>query len=212
MTPALELLRMMMIYRFTISVVSIRVASMGLQKVVGRKGTTAAELAAGRQRIIGPALAINVVLFIYVLFEPLLVTRISFIRRNEVVLAQMAYDLYGVDTLLFLVVFGFGIVAPSIKMAASVFCWYFVDARAAVQYGRWLALLGKLSMLDILLLAVLVVAIKGIGVGSVEIMPGLYIYVVLIVGSFLISLLSERSIDGFTDAGLSHTKSNSMQL
>ena len=158
---------------------------------------TAANLAIGWQRLIGPALAINIVLFVYVLFEPLLVTRISFILRNEIILAHVAHDLFHIDALLFLVVFGFGIVAPSLKMAASVFVWYFLDIRKSTAYSRWLTVLAKMSMLDIMLLAVLVVAIKGIGVGSVQIKPGLYVYVILIVSSFFISLLSERSIEKF---------------
>ena len=155
---------------------------------------TPADLATGWQRLIGPGLAINIVLFCYVLFEPLLITRISFILRNEIVLAQAAYDLYSVDTLLFLVVFIFGIIAPIVKLIASVAFWYFGDVQKAAGYCKWFTVLGKLSMLDILLLAILVVAIKGIGIGSVEIMPGLYIYVALIVGSLVVSLLLERSI------------------
>ena len=54
--------------------------------------------------------------------------------------------------------------------------------------SRLLILLGRLSMLDIMLLAVLVVAIKGTGMGSIEIMSALYVYVVLVGGSFLVSI------------------------
>ena len=61
----------------------------------------------------------------------------------------------------------------------------------------WVQTLAKMSMLDIMLLAVLIVAIKGIGVGSVEIKPALYVYILLIVSSFFISLLLERSIERF---------------
>jgi paraquat-inducible protein A len=153
---------------------------------------SAANLAVGWQRLIGPALTISIVLFIYVLFQPLLVTRIAFIRWNEIVLAQVAEDLYGTDAVLFVVVFGFGIVAPMAKMIASLAIWHFVDVRRARSYSRLHILLGRLSMLDIMLLAVLVVAIKGTGIGSIEIKPALYVYVVLVVGSFLISLTMER--------------------
>ena len=132
---------------------------------------TAANLAVGWQRLIGPALAVSIVLFVYVLFQPLLVTRIVFIPWNEIVLAQVAKDLYSTDALLFVVVFGFGIVAPISKMIASLAIWHFADVRRARSYSRLLILLGKLSMLDIMLLAVLVVAIKGTGIGSTEIKP-----------------------------------------
>src|SRR4051812_30197566 len=123
---------------------------------------TAANLATGWKKFIGPAIAVNIVLFGFVLFEPLLVTRISFIKRSEIVLWQTAYDLYETDKLLFLVVFVFGILAPSLKMIGTAAAWYFADARLARKYHQRLALLGKLSMLDIFLLAILVIAIKGI--------------------------------------------------
>jgi len=55
-------------------------------------------------------------------------------------------------------------------------------------------------MLDIMLLAVLVVAIKGTGIGSIEIRPALYVYVVLVVGSLLISLTVERVLLNYVNA------------
>jgi uncharacterized paraquat-inducible protein A len=173
---------------------------MAHDEIVGERFRTAANLAAGWQRLIGPALAVSIVLFIYVLFQPLLVTRIAFIRWNEIVLAQVAQDLYSTDALLFVVVFGFGIVAPMAKMIASLAIWYFVDVGRARSYSRLLILLGRLSMLDIMLLAVLVVAIRGTGIGSIEIKPALYVYVVLVVGSLLVSLTMDRLLLNFDKA------------
>lgn len=163
---------------------------------------TAANLARGWQRIVGPAIAVNLVLFGYVLFEPLLVTRISFIRRQEIVLVQAAYDLYQTDLLLFMVVFFFGIVAPSIKLIASGCAWYFLDVRRATKFHKLIILLGKLSMLDIMLIAIFVVAIRGVGIGSVDILPGLYFYVVLVVNSFFVSLAMEHLLDRFGNAAI----------
>ena len=163
---------------------------------------TAASLARGWQRIIGPAIAVNLALFAYVLFEPLLVTRISFIRRQEIVLVQAAYDLYQTDTLLFLVVFFFGIVAPAVKMLASVGAWYFIDVRLATKLHKAIIVLGKLSMLDIMLIAIFVVAIRGVGIGSVDILPGLYFYVALVLSSFFVSLAMEHVLDRFGNAAI----------
>jgi paraquat-inducible protein A len=162
---------------------------------------TPANLAVGWQRLIGPALALPIVLFFYVLFEPLLITRIVFIRRNEIILSQVAYDLYQTDTFLFVIVFGFGIVAPMFKMLGSVVIWYFVDVKQARNYGRWLVILSKLSMLDVLLFALVIVMVKGSGIGSVEIQSGLYVYMTLIVGSFLISLATDHVMEKFLAPG-----------
>lgn len=163
---------------------------------------TAASLARGWQRIIGPAIAVNLALFAYVLFEPLLVTRISFIRRHEIILVQAAYDLYQADTLLFLVVFLFGIVAPAAKMLASAGAWYFLDVRLAAKVHKVIIVLGKLSMLDIMLIAIFIVAIRGVGIGSVDMLPGLYFYVALVLSSFFVSLAMEHLLDRFGNAAI----------
>ena len=163
---------------------------------------TAASLARGWQHIIGPAIAVNLVLFGYVLFEPLLVTRISFIRRQEIVLVQAAYDLYQTDIVLFLVVFFFGIFAPAVKMLASAGAWYLLDVRHALQLQKVIIILGKLAMLDIMLIAIYIVAIKGVGIGSVDIMPGLYFYVALVISSFFVSLAMEHLLDRFGAAAI----------
>jgi paraquat-inducible protein A len=151
------------------------------------RGICAAKLAKGWQHLIGPVIAINFALFIYVLFEPLLVTRIPLISRNEIILSKVAYDLYHTDTSLFLVVAIFGIIAPTWKMLASAYFWYCIDVRFARKHHKWLVMLGKFSMLDIMLVAIVVVAIKGTGIGSVETRPGLYCYIFLILSSFLVS-------------------------
>jgi paraquat-inducible protein A len=152
-----------------------------------KRGTSAAKLATGWEHLIGPAIASNFALFIYVLFEPLLVTRIPLISRNEIVLSKVAYDLYHTDTLLFIVVALFGIAAPTWKMLASAYFWYCIDVRFARKHHKWLVMLGKLSMLDIMLVAIVIVAIKGTGIGSVETRPGLYCYIFLILSSLLVS-------------------------
>ncbi|UPK23401.1 paraquat-inducible protein A [Bradyrhizobium sp. 131] len=164
----------------------------------------AANLATGWQRLIGPAIAVNMALFVYVMFEPILVTRIAFLSRNEIILSKVAYDLYGTDTVLFLVVFLFGIVAPGIKLLAFAFVWYFLDVHQTKRHNKWLVVLGKLAMTEIMLLAMVVVAIKGTGIGSVDIKPGLYFYVVLVLGSLLLSLLVDQQL-----AALPHSDSRS---
>src|SRR5437764_11123959 len=112
-------------------------------EMIAGRGLTAANLAVGWQRLIGPTAAVSIGLFSYILFAPLLVTRIAFIRRNEIVLAQIAKDLYRTDPLLFIIVFGFGIDAPITKMGASVAVWYFINASRARSYSKLLILLGK---------------------------------------------------------------------
>ncbi len=166
---------------------------------------TAARAAKGLAKLIGPLSIANIVLFGYVLFQPLLTTRISFFLRNDISLWQAALDLYRIDKFLFVVVVLMGIVAPAIKMLAMTLVWYFTDLSRAPGYLKWLVLLGRLSMLDVMLLAVLIVAFKGIGIGSIEIKPGFYFYVALVVGFLFLSLLMEKKLETMS-ASLLKTK------
>ena len=159
---------------------------------------TAAKAASGISKIVGPLSILNIVLFGYVLFQPLLTTRISFFIRNDISLWQAAVDLYRIDKFLFVVVVLMGIVAPAIKMLAMTFAWYFADLSRAPHYLKWLVLLGRLSMLDVMLLAILIIAFKGIGIGTVQIKPGFYFYVALVVCFLLLSLLMERMLESMS--------------
>jgi uncharacterized paraquat-inducible protein A len=156
---------------------------------------TAANSAKGLARLVGPLSLLNIALFGYVLFQPLLTTRISFFLRNDISLWQAAIDLYRIDKFLFVVVVVMGIVAPAVKMLAMTFAWYFAETSRAPHYLKWLVLLGRLSMLDVILLAILIIAFKGIGIGTVEIKPGFYFYVALVAGFLFLSLIMERMLD-----------------
>lgn len=57
-----------------------------------------------------------------------------------------------------------------------------------------LAVLGKLAMADVFLLALYVVVFKGVGVGRVEVAWGLYLFSACILLSTVLSLLTARSL------------------
>ncbi len=149
---------------------------------------TMASTVTGRRRLIGPALIALGILFPIVLLIPLLKTKILFVTYNEIILLRAAYDLFFIDKFLFVVVFVFGILLPAIKMGLSSLCWYRVPIRLAQRWADRLALLSKLSMLDVMLLAIFIIAFKGTVIGTVEIEPGLYLYTALIVGSLLLNI------------------------
>ena len=84
----------------------------------------------------------------------------------------------------------FAIVAPMAKTAAL----------AAVQFGgprRLLGavhLLGRLAMADIFLIALYIVAAKGVGVGRVETAWGLRLFTACVLGSLAVAHLTERAL------------------
>ena len=155
---------------------------------------SAATLARNGHRLIGPVSLLILLLFPVIFFVPLLRTKIWFLSYNEIILARVAYDLFYADKFLFVVVFVFGMLIPACKMVMSVLCWYHFDISFYDRHSEILFYLGKLSMLDVMLLAIFIVAFKGIGFGVMEIRYGLYAYVLLILGSFFLNLVMTAAI------------------
>jgi paraquat-inducible protein A len=150
--------------------------------------STLAMAAPGGCKLIGPALIVVAGLFPIVFLTPLLNTKILFFSYNEIILVRIAYNLFFIDKFLFVVVFIFGMLLPVCKMLISILCRYQFPISVARRWGGRLAVVSKLSMLDVMLLAVFIVAFKGTGIGTVQIRYGLYFYVLLILGSLLLNL------------------------
>jgi paraquat-inducible protein A len=145
-------------------------------------------MAAGSRKLIGPALIALGMLFPIIFLIPLLKTKILFFTYNEIILLRATYDLFFVNKFIFIVVFVFGILLLATKMILSILRWYRFSIPLAQRWAARLALLSKLSMLDVLLLAIFIIAFKGTGIGAVEIEYGLYLYTALIVGSLLLNI------------------------
>ena len=84
----------------------------------------------------------------------------------------------------------FALVAPVAKTLAL----------AAVQFGgsrRLLGpvhVLGRLAMADVFLIALYIVAAKGVGVGRVETAWGLWLFTACVLGSLAVAHLTERAL------------------
>ena len=162
----------------------------------GDSKDTLAARAVGYQRMIGPALLLNLLLFPIVLFVPLLTTRFYFLSYNDLVLARAAVDLFSTDKFLFVIVFVFGIFIPGLKMLVSALCWYHFTLEVTRRLSQSLVLLSKLSMLDVLLLAVFIVGFKGVGIGAVEIQFGIYLYSLLVLISLGLNIVMASALNG----------------
>lgn len=97
-------------------------------------------------------------------------------------------DLWSADLLLALIVGLFAIVAPYMKALAL----------AAIHLGlisgrRWLPLLEQLArfaMADVFLLALYIIAVKGVGVGYISTAWGLWLFTALVLASLVIAALT----------------------
>jgi paraquat-inducible protein A len=148
---------------------------------------SAASSARGAARLIGPGLVLSLALVPLTWWLPLFEARVPFLWRQQVSIASGLAELWRLDPLLCAVVFLFSVLAPLAKAAALVAVWYQAPlANARRQLDR-LAILGKLAMTEVFLLAVIIVGIKGVGIGTVEIACGLHTFVVIVVLSLGVS-------------------------
>ncbi|MFD1344737.1 paraquat-inducible protein A [Litorisediminicola beolgyonensis] len=104
---------------------------------------------------------------------------------EEITVISGIQALWASDVFLAIAVTFFALMAPMLKCLGL----------ALVQFGLLsprakpaIAVLGKLAMADIFILSLFVVIAKGIGIGTVEIAWGLYLFTGAVVASLLLSL------------------------
>lgn len=132
--------------------------------------------ATGRRRLIGPLLLVTLALVPLTWWLPLFTARVPFLWRQEISIATGLVELWRLDLVLFLVVLLFSVLAPLAKGAALAWVWYRVPVGRAERLLDRLALLGKLAMAEVFLLAVVIVGLKGVGIGRVEVSWGLHAF------------------------------------
>lgn len=97
---------------------------------------------------------------------------------------------------LFLIIFVFTIVFPLVKLSTLAAVWWHRgrdDSRAA-RLLPWVAKLGKWSMLDVFVVAILVVTIKSAGLAQFTIGPGVYLFTASVVVTQFLSIRLEHRL------------------
>lgn len=97
--------------------------------------------------------------------------------------------LWATDVFLAIAVTFFALVAPILKCVGLALI-HFNLLSAATQ--PVIAALGKLAMADIFILALYVVIAKGIGIGTIEIAWGLYLFTGAVIVSLILSLITRK--------------------
>ncbi|MDP3702799.1 MAG: paraquat-inducible protein A [Candidatus Omnitrophota bacterium] len=93
------------------------------------------------------------------------------------------------DYVLAAVLFFFCIVFPLVKLAALAVLWYVKLAEAQrTALLHWLGLLGKWSMLDVFVVAILIVLVKLGPMANVTPQSGVYVFCAAIVASMLTTM------------------------
>jgi hypothetical protein len=93
--------------------------------------------------------------------------------------------LWATDMFLALAVTFFALVAPMIKCLGMALIHFNL---LSVKTQPFISKMGKLAMADIFILSLYVVIAKGIGIGTIEVAWGLYLFTGAVVISFVVSL------------------------
>ncbi|MBK1697171.1 paraquat-inducible protein A [Rhodovibrio salinarum] len=140
---------------------------------------TLAGRARGLDRLVGPALAGALGLLIAGWTWPMMTVSRFVWLEDEVSLLNATRALYGQgDWLLFGVLAVFAFAFPLVKLVAALWIFLIVDARghALPRALDALDLLGRWSMLDVFVAALLVVAVQASLVSDVTLHAGLYLF------------------------------------
>lgn len=129
------------------------------------------------------------VLFPIAWFAPLLrAALLPIFGMNEISVITGLQSLWASDVGLALVVTLFAIFAPLAKTIGLALLHFGLLSPRTLPA---LHVLGKLAMADVFLVALYIVIVKGVGLATVEVAWGLYLFTGCILASLVISLLTE---------------------
>lgn len=128
---------------------------------------------------IGPLAAANLALLVTAWFLPIMTLTKFWFWSDRVSLWQTSIGLLREsDVLLFVIVAGFSMVFPTIKLLVAGWVWARVDATSPRGHRAvwWMEALGKWSMVDVFVVALIVVAVKVSLVTDVGVHAGVYVF------------------------------------
>lgn len=115
---------------------------------------------------------------------------------SEISVITGLQSLWASDIFLALVVTVFALLAPYLKTIGLTLVHYDL---LSPRIENVLAVVGKLAMADIFLIALYITLSKGIGVGRIEVAWGLYLFTFCILASLLISWNTKQMAPKNTD-------------
>ena len=98
-------------------------------------------------------------------------------------------SLWDSDVAIALLVTAFALFAPYLKTISLALLHFNFASPKLLPALTWI---GKLAMADVFLIALYIVVTKGVGIGKIETMWGLYLFTACVLASILISALTAR--------------------
>ncbi|MEM9788190.1 MAG: paraquat-inducible protein A [Pseudomonadota bacterium] len=109
---------------------------------------------------------------------------------NEISVITGMQALWESDVALALLVTAFALFAPYLKTIGIALVHFNLLKDNTITVLSWI---GKLAMADVFLIALYIVAFKGVGIGKVETGWGLYMFTACILASIVISALTPKA-------------------
>jgi uncharacterized paraquat-inducible protein A len=106
---------------------------------------------------------------------------------SEISVITGLQSLWDSDVALALLVTAFALFAPYLKTISLALLHFNLASPKLLPALTWI---GKLAMADVFLIALYIVVTKGVGIGKIETMWGLYLFTACILASILISALT----------------------
>ena len=108
---------------------------------------------------------------------------------SEISVITGLQSLWDSDVALALLVTAFALFAPYLKTISLALLHFNFASPKLLPALTWI---GKLAMADVFLIALYIVVTKGVGIGKIETMWGLYLFTACVLASILISALTAR--------------------
>ena len=146
---------------------------------------------------IGPLAAANLALLVAAWFLPIMTLTRFWFWSDRVSLWETAAGLLEQgEILLFLIVAGFSMVFPAAKLLAAGWVWARVDAASGGGHRavRLMEALGRWSMIDVFVVALIVVAVKVSLVAEVGVHSGIYVFAAAAAGSIALMAWIGRAL------------------
>lgn len=136
---------------------------------------------------------ILLVLFPIAWFAPLLKAGLlPWFGLDEISTITALQSLWEKDVFLAILVTFLAMFAPIIKVLGTALVQFNLLSKKLLPS---IAFLGKLAMADVFLVAMYIIAAKGVGVGRVETAWGLYLFTFCVLASMVISEITKRQTD-----------------
>jgi paraquat-inducible protein A len=148
---------------------------------------TLANREGGWGQVIGCLLVITVLILPMTWAMPLFRTELLVFLTNEVTVLGAVRTLARTDFFLCAIVVSFGMIVPLTKLSALLYAWFILPCPRASIWIERLSMISKFSMLDVMLIAITIVGLKGVGLGKVEIEYGFYIYSTVVISILILS-------------------------